>query len=105
MSARQLRRGKGIREELERRGYGEARSSPTRSKGGTKMKHPARANGISRRQFLGYGAGGGMMLGLSPLLVRGQGSKGTARSGAVEVRTLFFNFSHEDFEHKTYFLV
>ena len=100
MRAKNLRKSGKISDELERRGYGD-RSSPMRANAKVNAQ---RAKGLSRRQFLRYGVGGGMMLGLSPSVTQGRTVKPTS-GRAVEVRTLFFNFSHEDYSNKTYYLV
>jgi hypothetical protein len=53
---------------------------------------------LSRRDFAGSAVGAGAMLALAPPL-------GSAISRHRQVRTLFFNFSHEDYAGHTYYLV
>ena len=55
-----------------------------------------RIGASSRRQFLEAGAAIGATLALAPYL---------ESAPATELRSLFFNFSHEDFEGSTYYLV
>ncbi len=57
-----------------------------------------KTNGASRREFLGAAAAAGATLALAPHLE-------SAAAPATELRTLFFNFSHEDYEGHTYYLV
>lgn len=91
-----------IRDELERRGYSGRRQSPTRAR--NKTRKGTRAAPVSRRDFLRYGIGSGMLIGLPPALTQSATLKPSA-TRPVEVRTLFFNFSHEDYANKTYYLV
>src|SRR3982751_5711528 len=54
--------------------------------------------GVSRRQFLGTAAAAGATLAVAPRLE-------AAHRGRKERRTLFFNFSHEEYQGHTYYLV
>ena len=59
---------------------------------------------LSRRDFAGSAMGAGAMLALAPPF-DGAISRPGAISRHRQVRTLFFNFSHEDYAGHTYYLV
>jgi hypothetical protein len=104
MRRKGVRRTRRIDDELERRGYHHDRSSPVRAGEGRKSPKPPNAYGVSRRQFMRYGVGTGMMAGL-PSLLQGPSAGRIAPGKPGEVRTLFFNLSHENFSNKQYYLV
>ena len=63
------------------------------------------SSGVTRRKFLQYTAGTGILLGLAPLLTSCGEDESSSPQPDTEQRTLFFNLAHEDYADKGYFLV